>query len=618
MNFVKNHYWGLLAIISAVFIVVSLYAIANSSVLKPYQLALVSSDANISSLPYIWETNIDTNLDTNMETSLGRTLNKKSLEQTKTFTFVTSIESLDAERLALYIPYYEHQLTLFINGQQVDDLGFLVEFAGGLARTSAYLLLQKTWFKEGENTIDMTVNTGDYVFGSLSNVYLGPAKALASRYQLQQFFEQDVKLFLFGAQMLLIITSLIRFYGRPKDTSAAWLSLVYIFSCVIGVNVFVTRLPIMAPLMPWFILLVPIAILCLFAFRQSSHNKPPYKYMKSVMATYISVLLVFYVVFDVAYKDLLYFYSLPLVCVLIVYLLFLYARNAWVTDNLYDAFMFFAFVLFLITFMATAYMKLMGIDFEISFLQVSKSSILVGLAMLLAKKQTSNANMVDQDAAELANQLALKTRELETIFVQQQGLAEKAARAKERQRITADLHDGVAGHLTTMLALIEIGDATNENLNEIANTALTDLRMVIETLALPEGDLRGALAAFRERCVAPLHYLGVDIEWDLIGLPRIEHLNSEQLLSILRLVQEAITNAMKHGQAKRFVISGWQPDTTTGCISISNSGGLPLQDYTPGHGIKSMHKRAAGIGGTLDIVKTYSGAIVNLRIPILR
>jgi signal transduction histidine kinase len=169
-----------------------------------------------------------------------------------------------------------------------------------------------------------------------------------------------------------------------------------------------------------------------------------------------------------------------------------------------------------------------------------------------------------------------------------------------------------------MLALIEIGDATNENLNEIANTALTDLRMVIETLALPEGDLRGALAAFRERCVAPLHYLGVDIEWDLIGLPRIEHLNSEQLLSILRLVQEAITNAMKHGQAKRFAISGWQPDTITGCISITNSGGLPLQDYTPGHGIKSMHKRAAGIGGTLDIVKTYSGAIVNLRIPILR
>lgn len=238
--------------------------------------------------------------------------------------------------------------------------------------------------------------------------------------------------------------------------------------------------------------------------------------------------------------------------------------------------------------------------------------------MLLAKKQTSNANMVDQAAAELANQLALKTQELETTFVQQQGLAEKAARAKERQRITADLHDGVAGHLTTMLALIEIGDATNENLNEIANTALTDLRMVIETLALPEGDLRGALAAFRERCVAPLHYLGVDVEWDLIGLPRIEHLNSEQLLSILRLVQEAITNAMKHGQAKRFVISGWQPDTTTGCISITNSGGLPLQDYTPGHGIKSMHKRAAGIGGTLDIVKTYSGAIVNLRIPILR
>ena len=614
MNFVKNHCWGLLSIITTIFVAVVVYLLASSSALKQYQLTLVSNDANISSLPYIWKKKIVTK----METSLGSIPNKKHLEQTKNFTFVTSIESLDAERLALYIPYYEHQLTLFINGQKVDDLGLFPEFQGSFLRHSVYLLLQKSWFKEGENTIDMTVNTGDLIFGSLSNVYLGPAKALASRYQLKQFFEQDVKLLLFGAQFMFLITCLTRLYGRPQDKSNAWLALACFILCLAGIHIFVIRLPEIVPFTHWFSLLIPIFILCIVGFRRSFQNKASSKYLRPVIFIYISALLMFVVVFDVELHNLLILFSLPLASIFTVYLLVLYAKDIWVRDNPNDAFMFSVFLFLLISIGIIGILKTESIDLVFNFTPIFIFCILAGLAVLLANKQSSNANLVDQAATELVNQLALKTRELETSFVQQRGLAEKSAKAKERQRITADLHDGVAGHLTTMLALIEIGDATNENLNEIANTALTDLRMVIETLALPEGELRGALAAFRERCVAPLYYIGVDIEWNLIELPRIEYLNSEQLLSILRLVQEAITNAMKHGKATRLDISGWQPDTATGCISITNSGGLPLQDYTPGHGIKNMQKRAAGIGGTLDIVKTYSGAVVNFRIPILR
>ena len=616
MNFIKEHDWGLLSMIATVFLAVVFYVLASSSVLKPYQLPLVSSDANISSLPYAWETN----LDTKEENRLESTLNKKHLEQIINFTFVAPIElkSLDAESLALYIPFYENQLTLFINGQKVVDLGFFMEFIGGVLRPSAYLLLQKSWFEEGDNTIGITLNAGDFVFGSLSNVYLGPAKLLAQRYQLQQFLTHDFKLLLFGAQFLLIITSLIRFYGRPKDSSAVWLALFYTFSCLIGINVFVNRLPAITHLVPWIFLFMPITMFCLLAFRRSFQNKAPYKYMISAIAAYIIALLVFYVGCELSLHIIFYFLSLPLTCILLAFVLSLYARDLWVTNSFYNAFMFAALLLFIVVLFLIGFRKYLGIDFEVFYIQVFKALILVGLALLLEQKQTSDANLVDQAATELENQLDLKTQELEATFVQQRILAEKAARAKERQRITADLHDGVAGHLTTMLALIEMGDATNEKLNGIANTALTDLRMVIETLALPEGELRSALAAFRERCVAPLHYLSIDIEWDLIDLPRIEHLNSEQLLSILRLIQEVITNAMKHGKATRLDISGWQPDAATGCISIANSGGIPLKDYTPGHGIKSMKKRAAGIGGTFEIVKTQSGAVVNVMIPICR
>lgn len=614
MNFVKNHCWGLFSIITAIFISVVLNVLASSVPLKSHQLALVSSDANISSMPHIWETNDHIEFRSGLE----NTTHKKHNSSIQHFTFVAHIESLDTESLALYIPYYQHQITIFINGQQVDDLGFFEEFAGGLLRSSAYILLQKSWFKEGENTVGITVNAGDFIFGGLSNVYLGPAKVLSSRDQINQLFERDFKLLIVGALFLMIITGLVRFYTRPQDKSVAWLALFYSVTCLIGIHVLAKRLPIIDFLTPWSFLLIPVAILSLLAYRQSLNNKVFFKYTVPAIAIYIISLGVLIVGFDVVFKILVFFYAIPLTCILLSLLLFLYAQDTWRNDNPYDGFMLGALIILLIAIFNSAPRQYIGIDTEFSFLQLEKCFILIGLAVLQIKKHTNDANMVDQAATELENQLALKTRELESLFIQQQCLAEKAASAKERQRITADLHDGVAGHLSTMLALIEIGDATNENLNEIANTALTDLRMVIETLSLPEGELRGALAAFRERCVAPLHYLGVDIEWNLIDLPRIEHLNSEQLLSILRLVQEAITNAMKHGKATRFDISGWQPDTTTGCISIANSGGLPLQDYTPGHGIKSMHKRAADIGGTLDIVKTHSGAEVNLRIPILR
>jgi len=65
-----------------------------------------------------------------------------------------------------------------------------------------------------------------------------------------------------------------------------------------------------------------------------------------------------------------------------------------------------------------------------------------------------------------------------------------------------------------------------------------------------------ALANFRERLVPQLHRLGVELDWSIAGLPEVSGVTPGNALAILRILQEAITNALKYGPARKIGIRG--------------------------------------------------------------
>src|SRR5690606_17820526 len=116
-------------------------------------------------------------------------------------------------------------------------------------------------------------------------------------------------------------------------------------------------------------------------------------------------------------------------------------------------------------------------------------------------------------------------------------------RAQERQRLTVDLHDGLSGHLASIIAQAEREGAPT--IERSAREALDDLRVVIHSLDIGDRELGVALAGLRERLESQLRRAGVALDWSVARLPEISGVTPAHALAVLRIVQEAVTNAVR-------------------------------------------------------------------------
>ena len=90
---------------------------------------------------------------------------------------------------------------------------------------------------------------------------------------------------------------------------------------------------------------------------------------------------------------------------------------------------------------------------------------------------------------------------------------------------------------------------------------------------------------------------GVGIDLTVEGEPR--PLSQSVDLSAYRIVQEALTNVVKHaGRAHTTVTLGYRPDALE--LTIADTGDAPRREGAAGHGLVGMRERAALFGGTLS------------------
>ena len=122
--------------------------------------------------------------------------------------------------------------------------------------------------------------------------------------------------------------------------------------------------------------------------------------------------------------------------------------------------------------------------------------------------------------------------------------------AQERQRIMQDMHDGLGSQLMSSLMLVERGAVSNDQFAQILRESIDDMRLAIDALAADDADLAAALGNLRFRMEPRLRAAGMELTWDARRLPEELGLHPDVVLPILRIVQEALTNALKHSRAR--------------------------------------------------------------------
>ena len=216
----------------------------------------------------------------------------------------------------------------------------------------------------------------------------------------------------------------------------------------------------------------------------------------------------------------------------------------------------------------------------------------------------------------LERHLADKDAELSSTFKRTNKLALDRMIANERERIMREMHDGMGGTLVSTLALVESGDFDQASLSEAIRAALDDMRLVIDSLDPDVDDVPTLLAMVRCRLEPRLKRRGMRFVWKVDDLPELEGMGPEQYLHILRIVQESITNVIKHAEADTITVTT-RADEDNAYIEVQDDGrGLSEGAIVGGRGLGNMRFRADELGGAITVENMDEGTGVMLRIPI--
>ena len=201
-----------------------------------------------------------------------------------------------------------------------------------------------------------------------------------------------------------------------------------------------------------------------------------------------------------------------------------------------------------------------------------------------------------------------------------------AATLAERDRLRRDLHDGLGPALSGIaLGLEAAGYAlTREPANaaalldrtrQEASGAVLEIRRVLDGLRPTALDRRDLAGAVRETAAVlgmgsagrPAFALTFDAPARL--QPHVEE-------SAFRIVAESLTNVARHASASRCSVDIRMQDGSL-VVGVLDDGSGQVCTFSPGHGLESMHRRAADLGGSVSVVPAQPrGTLVTASLPL--
>lgn len=211
-------------------------------------------------------------------------------------------------------------------------------------------------------------------------------------------------------------------------------------------------------------------------------------------------------------------------------------------------------------------------------------------------------------------------RDISARKIAEQALAQ--ASENERRILGQELHDGLGQQLTgaSMLAKALQNRLARENhpaqkdaaeVADMLGRTLTALRRQAHGLYPVELERGGLSTAIEELALSLRELHRVDCRFKQRGeLPALE---KPTALHLYRIVQEATSNAIRHGQAKQICITLASSANMVTLSVVDNGRGIQLKKLTPGMGIIVMRYRAGVVGAKLDIQRSAPrGTVVKL------
>ena len=250
----------------------------------------------------------------------------------------------------------------------------------------------------------------------------------------------------------------------------------------------------------------------------------------------------------------------------------------------------------------------------------------VCMALLVGGRLAVGMQRIERFSHELSDGVDAARAELAQVLAREHTQAMERTRLQERMQLAHDLHDGLGGSLMRSMALVEQAPQPlpNERVLSLLKVLRDDLRQVIDQgssagAQVPETPVQWA-APLRHRFTRIFDEMGVTSKWDMPlqwrGRP-----TALQCLGLTRLVEEALSNTIKHSRARQVRVQCTQPNRGALCLCIVDDGvGFDVQAVKHAGlsvGMRSMVARAERIGGKLEVVSSSSGTKLTVELALL-
>jgi len=258
---------------------------------------------------------------------------------------------------------------------------------------------------------------------------------------------------------------------------------------------------------------------------------------------------------------------------------------------------------------------------------VVSSGDIIGAFYLTDKEGAPGFTAADEDAVVLLASHAAIAIDQARLFEDSRELA----LVQERGRLARELHDAMSQSLFSLqLATDTAGRLLDDDpaaaadqlglVRELSGQIAAELRTTVEGLRPADLERDGLAAVLRTQLTVAGRAHGVPVDLDIAALPDLE---PDVEHEVLRIAQEAVTNALRHARAGRVDVA----------LALDAAAGPPrvtLRVVDDGRGfdpdargvrsrrlgLTSMHERAASLGGTLTITSAPGrGTTVELGFP---
>lgn len=195
-------------------------------------------------------------------------------------------------------------------------------------------------------------------------------------------------------------------------------------------------------------------------------------------------------------------------------------------------------------------------------------------------------------------------------------LAEENARVEERNRIARDIHDSVGHRLTALIMKLETLAIQSKNeeyreLKKMAEDSLGETRQAVQTLQAEESEgIATVVNLIRKLEAESQIVVQFTLKQGVLTVP----LSNENSVVLYRVIQEALTNAMRHGHSREVHVELGKSAIGDVTFEISNSI-YEVKPFTLGFGLTNMKNRVEEIGGRLDVYQKENQFFVTGIIP---